>query len=128
MRALIVIAALLASPALARSAPQTLVPAGEPVNCVQLNQVRSTTVRDDKNIDFEMRNGQVFRNTLPHSCPGLGFQRTFGYRNVTNQLCSVDTITVVQTGGGPTRGATCGLGQFVPMKPAPAEKPAAAAK
>lgn len=118
------VAPLLAMPAFAGSsrAPE-LVPAGEPVNCVQMNQIRDTTVRDDQTIDFRMRNGTVFRNTLPRSCPSLGFQRAFGYRNSTNQLCSVDTITVIQTGGGPSRGATCGLGQFVPMKPAEAAAP-----
>ncbi|WP_235977397.1 DUF6491 family protein [Sandaracinobacteroides hominis] len=122
-------APLLAAPAIAGSsrAPE-LVPAGDPVNCIQMNQIRDTTVRDDQTIDFRMRNGQVMRNTLPRSCPNLGFQRAFGYRNTTNQLCSVDMITVIQQGGGPSRGASCGLGQFVPMKPAPAEDAAAPAK
>jgi hypothetical protein len=97
-----------------------LVPAGEPVNCVQINQIRRTTVQDDRTIDFEMRGGTIFRNTLPTGCPGLGFARAFSYRTSLSRLCSVDTITVVQQGGGPQMGATCGLGAFVPMKPAPA--------
>ncbi len=116
----IALVALAAVPAAARNDPPELIPDGEPVNCIQMSQIRDTTVHNDTTIDFRMRNGTVFRNVLPRSCPNLGFQRSFGYHNSTGQLCSVDVITVVQTGAGPTRGATCGLGQFAPMKAAPA--------
>ncbi|MGL6044705.1 MAG: hypothetical protein ACRC1J_12350 [Sandaracinobacteroides sp.] len=85
---------------------------------MQTSQIRSTSVIDDQTIDFQMRGGQVLRNTLPNRCPGLGFARAFSYATSINQLCNVDIITVVQQGGGPTRGASCGLGQFVPVKPA----------
>jgi hypothetical protein len=118
--------ALLATGALALAAcaekpprtAQAMVPAGDPVNCVQTSQIRSTRVIDDQTIDFQMRNGTVMRNTLPNRCPGLGFAQAFSYRTSVNQLCNVDIITVVQQGGGPVRGASCGLGQFVPVKPA----------
>jgi hypothetical protein len=97
----------------------SLVPDGEPVNCVQRNRIRSTNVIDDQTIDFVMTNGDIYRNTLPSRCPGLGFERAFGYRTSVSQLCNVDIITVLNTGGGPRRGASCGLGQFQPMRPAP---------
>lgn len=120
--------ALLAAAALAACAPKDgagrqqaeLVPAGAPVNCVEIRSIRESRVQSDSVIDFRMRDGTLMRNTLPMSCPGLGFARAFSYRTSISRLCSVDTITVVQQGGGPVRGATCGLGQFVPMKPAPA--------
>jgi hypothetical protein len=123
--------AVLAAPALLLTAcaekpprtAQTMIPAGEPVNCVQISQIRSTRVIDDQTIDFHMRGGAVLRNTLPNRCPGLGFERAFSYSTSINQLCNVDIITVVNQGGGPRRGASCGLGQFVPVKPA--EPPAA---
>ena len=98
--------------------PPAMVPAGDPVNCIQTRQIRSTVVQDDQTIDFRMTNGQVFRNTLPNRCPGLGFSRAFSYSPPASQLCSVDIITVVNQGAGPTRGASCGLGPFVPVKPA----------
>jgi hypothetical protein len=101
---------------------QTMIPAGDPVQCVQIVQIRSTRVIDDQTIDFQMRNGTVFRNTLPNRCPGLGFERAFSYRTSIPQLCNVDIITVVVQGGGPQIGASCGLGMFVPVKPAPEEK------
>jgi hypothetical protein len=87
-------------------------PIGEPVNCVQTNLIRQTRVHNDSVIDFELTNGRVYRNTLPQSCPGLGFEERFAYKTSINQLCSVDTITVLRSGGS---GPTCGLGAFQPV-------------
>ncbi|MFA7440505.1 MAG: DUF6491 family protein [Sphingomonadaceae bacterium] len=103
-----------------------MVQAGEPVTCIQTQNIRSTDVIDDKTIDFKMNGGVTYRNTLPYSCSGLGFEKSFAYKTSVARLCNVDTITVLYTGGGPRRGATCGLGEFVPVKPAekPAETPA----
>ena len=61
-----------------------------------------------------MRDGTVLKNTLPHSCPSLGFEKAFTYATSLSQLCSVDIISVIQQGGGPRIGASCGLGTFVP--------------
>jgi hypothetical protein len=94
-------------------------PAGEAVNCVQIRQISSTKVRDDKTIDFHMAGDKIYRNTLPHSCPGLGFEQKFMYKTSLSQLCSVDIITVLQDAGGLHRGASCGLGKFQPMEKAP---------
>jgi len=107
-------------------AQQTMIPAGDPVNCVTLSQLRETRVIDDQTIDFIMRDGTVLRNTLPNRCPSLGFERAFSYSTSLNRLCNVDIITVITQGGGPRRGASCGLGMFVPVKPAdtPADAPA----
>jgi hypothetical protein len=103
---------------------QTMIPAGEPQSCVQISRIQSTRVIDDQTIDFRMRGGPVMRNTLPNRCPGLGSERAFSYRTSIAQLCNVDIITVVVQGGGPQIGASCGLGMFVPVKPAPDETPA----
>ena len=116
---ILALAATVAAPALA-SAPAQWVPAGEPVRCIQASQIRSTRVIDDSTIDFDMGGGRLFRNHLPNRCPGLNSNRAFSYSPTGNQLCNVHTITVIQQGGGPMRGATCGLGQFTPMQRAPA--------
>ncbi len=92
---------------------------GEPVSCVLLQNIRETKVRDDSTIDFMMRDGKVYRNTLSSSCPQLGFERSFTYSTSISQLCSVDIITVLQQGGGLRRGASCGLGQFTPIALSP---------
>ncbi|MBC7522677.1 MAG: hypothetical protein H7268_16490 [Sandarakinorhabdus sp.] len=113
-----VLIALASSAAQAAQAP--LEPAkatGPAINCVQLQNIRETRVRDNQTIDFIMRGGQVFRNTLPHSCPQLGFERAFSYQTSINQLCNVDIITVIVQTAGPRRGASCGLGKFTPIEP-----------
>ena len=97
-----------------------MVAAGDPVNCIQINRIRSTSIVDDQTIDFRMSNGTVFRNTLPNRCPGLNSANAFSYSTSQAQLCNVDVIRVLNTGGGPRLGASCGLGQFVPVKPADA--------
>lgn len=97
--------------------PDNLVAVGEPVDCIMPHLVRSSHVRDDKTIDFEMNNGAIYRNTLPYSCPSLGFEERFAYKLSTSQLCSVDIITVLQSfGGGLSQGASCGLGKFQKME------------
>jgi hypothetical protein len=107
---------LAGAPALASDpAPATPVADTKPVDCVNVRDISSTDVRSDSVIDFKMRGNKIYRNTLPHSCPGLGFARAFSYKTSISQLCSVDIITVLQTGGGIRQGASCGLGKFVPI-------------
>ena len=97
--------------------PDDLVAIGEPIDCIMPHMLRSTHVRDDKTIDFEMNNGTIYRNTLPYSCPSLGFEERFAYKLSTSQLCAVDIITVLQSfGGGLSQGASCGLGKFQKME------------
>jgi Family of unknown function (DUF6491) len=88
-------------------------PSGKPESCVITRNIRSTKVRNDSVIDFEMNGGKIYRNTLPQSCPGLGFEERFAYKTSTGQLCSVDTITVLRSS---IPGPTCGLGEFQPVE------------
>ncbi len=115
---LVGIITLLAAPAIvvAKSVPPATV-IGGPVSCVTLRNVSNTNVLDDSTIDFVMRDGRVFRNALPNSCPQLGFERAFSYQTSINQLCSVDIITVLVQAGGLRSGASCGLGKFTPIAP-----------
>ncbi len=109
-----------AAPALSRSAPDPYLPDGDPVSCISLSQIRSTQVRDDRTIDFHMTGRRIYRNQLPASCPQLGFEKRFSYSTSLSRLCSVDIITVLYNNGpGLQPGASCGLGQFQPMKKAP---------
>ena len=39
---------------------------GEPKSCVMRSNIRSTKVINDSTIDFKMRNGDIYRNTLPN--------------------------------------------------------------
>ena len=87
---------------------------GEAENCIPIVQIRNSRVRSDDTIDFEMTGGKVYRNTLPNSCGGLGFEKTFSYSTSLSQLCSTDIITVLDTSTQMSRGS-CGLGEFVPV-------------
>jgi hypothetical protein len=91
---------------------------GKPVNCLQLQTIRESQVRDDWTIDFRTNGNQWYRNTLPNRCFSLGFERAFAYGTSLTQLCNVDIITVIANTGGPgpiNRGA-CGLGEFTPVE------------
>jgi hypothetical protein len=117
MRLILIPAALLIGAAPA--APQkhevpAATPAGKAVDCISTSSIRSTHVRSDKVIDFVVAGGKIYRNELPYACPGLGFEERFLHKTSTSQYCSVDTITVLRT-GGMIEGATCGLGDFQPV-------------
>lgn len=116
--AALLVAATVALPATAKDKkPDTLVAVGEPISCINPRLIRSTHVRDDQTIDFEMGGGVVYRNTLPYKCSGLGFEERFAYKLSTSELCSVDIITVLQSfGGGLSQGPSCGLGKFQKME------------
>ncbi len=89
------------------------VAAGEAVDCISTGAIGNTRVQDNRTIDFVMRDGTVYRNTLPVQCSPLGFEKRFAYRTNTARLCSSDTITVLQSGG--VGAPTCSLGKFVPV-------------
>jgi hypothetical protein len=96
-------------------------PAGKAVSCIDIRSIDSTQVLSNTVIDFKMRGGKVYRNTLSYSCPGLSFEDSFSYRTSSSQLCSVDIIRVLQsTGSHLQEGAACGLGTFQPMQKLPA--------
>jgi hypothetical protein len=93
------------------------------VNCVSLSQVDRTEVIDDTTILFYMRGNRIYRNVLPHRCPGLNREQAFMYRVTTSQLCNVDVITVLdRIGAGFMPGASCGLGKFQPISEAAVEE------
>ena len=85
--------------------------------CVPLMQVRETRVRDDWTIDFIRDGKRAWRNTLPSRCSGLKMNDGFSYKTSLSELCSTDIIHVLERMGGDLRqGASCGLGQFVPVE------------
>jgi hypothetical protein len=106
------------APAAESEPPASRAPAatvtGEPVSCIDASRIDNTRVWDDATIDFEMLNNTTYRNTLPVSCPSLGFEERFGYKLSTGHLCSGDIIHVLYSDG--REGAACGLGKFVPVK------------
>ena len=88
-------ATLAASPAIAKKRE---VPAatttGAAVDCIPISQIRESRVRSDSVIDFRTAGNKWYRNTLPNSCPALGFEERFSYRTSLNQLCAVDKLSL----------------------------------
>jgi len=89
-----------------------------PKKCVRVISIDQTQVVDDQNILFHMRGSDVYRNHLPRECPRLEQERRIAYKVFSGQLCSHDTITVLEDSVfGLQGGFTCGLGEFVPLSP-----------
>lgn len=89
---------------------------GPAQSCIPLRPMSSTPVRDNRTIDFIVSGRKAYRNTLASDCPGLKSGDGFSYETSLSQLCSTDIIHVVENyGGGIHRGASCGLGPFVPI-------------
>jgi hypothetical protein len=88
---------------------------GEPVDCIDISRIRNRVVHDDYTIDFQLSRGDIYRNTLPNRCSQLGVEKRIAYEASIGRLCSVETISVIQTGAaGP--GTRCSLGKFVPVR------------
>ena len=85
--------------------------------CITTSRIDKTHILDDQRILFYMRGKEVYLNQLPRKCPGLARPgATFGYETRTSRLCNLDSITILdRAGSGLMRGATCGLGTFVPI-------------
>lgn len=91
-------------------------------HCVNLSRIDRTEVVDDRTILFYMLGDDIYRNALPHRCPGLEWEESFMYRSSLNQLCNVDIITVLDDiGFGFRGGMSCGLGMFHPISEEEAE-------
>lgn len=85
-------------------------------NCVYLRSVDRIEILDEHHVLFYMRGGEIYSNHLARKCPGLRRNDTIMYRTTLNQLCSIDTFTVLENiGGGFMPSATCALGKFYPV-------------
>jgi hypothetical protein len=85
-------------------------------HCVRINDIEQIQIVDADTLVFRMRGGAVYRNELPHRCPGLRPDDTLMYRSSVGRLCSIDMVTVLEDWGfGYAPGASCGLGMFEPI-------------
>jgi hypothetical protein len=90
--------------------------------CVTLASIEHTAVPDDRTVLFYLKDGSVFENRLASACPGLARDGKFSYRVSGAQLCSLDTINVLEEHGfGFIETAACGLGPFLPTTTADAD-------
>src|SRR5262245_34461780 len=87
--------------------------------CVYMADVRRTTILDDNNILFTMRNGTVYQNRLRSTCFMLKNANRFTYgASALRRLCVGDLIQVLPEssfGGTAFPMATCTLGNDLPI-------------
>jgi len=96
-----------------RAADVYFAPSGH-VSCLRIDRTR---VADENTILFHMRGGDVYRNDLETRCPNIESEQGFMYRTTLNQLCDSDVVTVLDDiGFGFMPGASCGLGNFRPIR------------
>ena len=88
--------------------------AGEPVNCIDLNRVRSSRVIPGTAILWEA-GGVIYVNRPESGADALNRWDTMLTRTPSGRLCSVDTVTMLDS---PTRFMTgiVFLGEFVPYR------------
>ncbi|WP_370179745.1 hypothetical protein [Alteriqipengyuania sp.] len=91
--------------------------AGEARRCLTIGAISRTRVRNDQIIDFETRNGEVYRNRLDVKCSGLNEFEGFAYNTPIGQLCDGESIIALESDGINTmRGPSCRVGPFVPIE------------
>ena len=83
-------------------------------SCINPTEIAKQTIVSDQEIQFEMRNGDIWVNKLPRACYGLKFEQGFSWEVRGTMVCSnQQTIKVLQAE------TTCQLGAFTRMTPAP---------
>jgi hypothetical protein len=109
---LIATAALLSACTSASTGTTTASSAGGAIrnSCINPTEIRKQTVVSDQEIQFELRNGEVWKNTLPRVCPGLNSRQAFSWDVRGTLVCSNQQSIKVQE-----EGTTCLLGEFAKL-------------
>lgn len=92
---------------------------GDSDNCINTRRIRNTSIIDKNHILFRLSHGEYVLNTLPRTCHSLRRGKAFAYAPISQQLCSVDTITVLDDNHSRNFrliGPRCGLGRFSTVK------------
>jgi hypothetical protein len=90
--------------------------AGEPRNCIMMNQIRGTQFVGEKTILYRISNNLIYRNDPPAGCPGLRENSALISQTPMTQMCRGDVLVVRDLVTG-FNGSSCALGAFVPYTP-----------
>lgn len=85
---------------------------GDSQQCIPTGWIDSTKVIDNRTILVEMRGKGFKRIDLVNNCSGLKLQGGFSYSTSTNDLCTSNTLRVVESGTAGA-GATCIIRQII---------------
>lgn len=91
--------------------------------CLSTHEYRSVEVLDENHLLFTgMSRDRLWLNKLRTRCPGLRRHDTLAFELRSNQLCNLDTATVIDRFLFWERtGPTCSLGEFEQLTPGQAE-------
>ena len=87
--------------------------AGKPVDCINLRDIRSSEIIDDTAIVYDTGGGRLFVNRPRIGAESLDNDDILVTKTYGSELCSLDTINLVDRGSQMQRGFV-GLGEFVP--------------
>ena len=79
-------------------------------SCINPVDIKKQTIVSDQEIRFEMRNGDVWANNLPRTCPGLKFRQGFEWEVHGQLACSNQQMITVKD-----EGSVCLLGAFTKL-------------
>ncbi len=100
------------------SALQGYEPAGPPVSCVEMRDLRGNRSAGESAILFEGNGGRLWVNRPAAGCPELDSGRALQTRTTATRLCRGDIATVFDPVSGVQYGG-CGLGDFEPYRRLP---------
>ena len=87
--------------------------AGEPVNCINLRDIRSSRIYDDTAIVYEV--GKVLYVNRPSGATFLDRDDILVTDTHSSQLCSIDIVRLIDQGSRFQSGSV-GLNKFVPYR------------
>jgi len=88
--------------------------AGEPVDCIDLNRIRSSRIIDDTAILYTV-GSTIYVNRPRSGAESLDRWDTLVTRTFTTRLCSIDTVRLVDSSSRMMTGLVF-LGEFVPYR------------
>lgn len=91
--------------------------AGEPVDCINLRDIRSSQIVNETAIIYRMNNGVIYVNR-PNGAGTLDRDDILVTRSITNRLCSIDIVQLVDRSSRFSSGSV-GLSEFVPYRKPP---------
>lgn len=95
---------------------------GAPVDCIYLRDIRSSQIIDRTAILYEVNDGRLYLNRPQTGASSLDWNDILVTDTHSSQLCSIDTVRLLDRGSGFQSGFV-GLGKFVPYtKPAKAPR------
>ena len=87
--------------------------AGKPVSCISLRDIRSSQIIDDTAIVYDTGGGRLYVNRPRIGASSLDNDDILVTKTYGSDLCSLDTITLIDRGSRMEHGFV-GLGEFVP--------------